>query len=218
MEIDRDKAIKLVIVVIATLAALAVMSTLVQLIQAVLPFLIVAAGVYAGYRWVLSDTAAPTADEVEEQARGLFSRFRKTKEAVETTVKVGTMLNDLQGKVTKQDDKPQKEETVVQSEVVKKAEKAAPAPQAQAIEEVVEDTEEEVDDTAEKINEMKQSIDSNPEGEIEFKDRDVVISKDDFVQPDTSRLEEKEKEVPKVTDNVLAQIEERRRRLQQGRD
>lgn len=215
MDIDRDKAIKLVIVVIATLAALAVMSTLVQLIQVVLPFLIVAAGVFVGYRWALSDSAAPTADEVEEQARGLFSRFRKTKDAVETTMKVGSVLNDLQGKSKK---KEKKAETVVQGEVVKKEEKATPAPQADVVEAEAEATEEEADDTSEKINQLKQSVESNPDGEIEFKDRDVVISKDDFVQPDTSRLEEKEKEVPKVTDNVLAQIEERRRRLQQGRE
>jgi len=31
--------------------------------------------------------------------------------------------------------------------------------------------------------------------------------------PDISRLEEKEKEAPKITDDVMAQIEERRRRL-----
>ena len=43
MTIDREKALKLIIVTIATLAALAVMSTLVQLIQTVLPFLIVGA-------------------------------------------------------------------------------------------------------------------------------------------------------------------------------
>ena len=64
---------------------------------------------------------------------------------------------------------------------------------------------------------MKQSLESNPDGAIEFKDGDVVISADDVVKPDISRLEEKEKEVPKVTNNVLAQIEERRRRLESGK-
>lgn len=214
MDIDRDKAIKLIIVAIATLAVLAVSGVLFQLIQTVLPFVIVAAGIYVGYRWVLNDTSAPTTDEMEEQARGLFSRFRKTKDAVETTMKVGTILNDLQGKSDKKAEQPQKAATVVQGEAVKKERKAEPDPPAQVVDEVVK--EEEVDDTEEKINALKQSLESNPEGDIEFKDRDVVISKDDFEQPDTSRLEEKEKEVPKVTDNVLAQIEERRRRLQQG--
>lgn len=218
MDIDRDKAIKLIIVAIATLAVLAVSGTLLQLISAVLPFVIVAAGVYVGYRWALNDTAAPTTDEMEEQARGLFSRFRKTKDAVETTMKVGTILNDLQGKSDKKTEQPQKADTVVQGEAVKKEKKDAPEPPTQVVDEVVEEEEEEeeIDDTEEKINALKQTLESNPEGDIEFKDRDVVISKDDFEQPDTSRLEEKEKEVPKVTDNVLAQIEERRRRLQQG--
>ena len=207
MEIDRDKAIKLIIVVIATIAALAVMSTIVQLVQAVLPFVIVAAGVYAGYRWVLSDSAAPTADEVEEQARGLFSRFRKTKDAVETTMKVGSVINDLTGQSDSKDEK--KEEDVVQGQAVKKEE------EAESVDEVEEDAEEQVEEA---LSEIKESMESNPEGEIEFKDRDVVISKDDVVQPDTSRLEEKEKEEPKINDNVLAQIEERRRRLQHGDD
>jgi hypothetical protein len=202
MEIDRDKGIKLIIVAIATLAALAVTSTIVQLITTILPFLIVGAGVFAGYRWVLSDTAAPTADEVEEQARGLFSRFRKTKSAVETTMKVGAAFSNLQGKSDKKEKK--KNDDVVHGEVVKKAEPAAEAQTA--------------DETEEVLNDIKQSVESSPEGKIEFKDRDVVISEDDLVQADTSRLEEKEKEVPEVNDNVLSQIEERRRRLEQGRD
>lgn len=214
MDIDRDKAIKLIIIAIATIAALAVMSVIVQLIQTILPFLIVAAGVFAGYRWVLSDTAAPTADEVEAQARGLFSRFRKGKEAVETTMKVGAVLNDLQGKTTK------KADDVVQGEVRSKAQTVKPIEQIiQPSAEIIEDDEEEEEDeTEEVLKQIKQSIESDPEGQIEFNDGDVVISKDDLVQPDTSRLEEKAKEVPQVTDNVLSQIEERRRRLEQGRN
>ena len=65
-------------------------------------------------------------------------------------------------------------------------------------------------------SQAKESSKSKRKGAIEFKDRDVVISADDVVKPDTSRLEEKEKEVPEVTNNVLAQIEERRRRLEGG--
>lgn len=213
MEIDRDKAIKLVIVVIATLAALAVMSTLVQLIQTILPFLIVAAGVYVGYRWVLSDSAAPTTEEVEEQARGIFSRFRRTKEAVETTMKVGSVLNDLGIQGDKSDKK--KEDNVVKGEAVAVKKEEAP-PEPEATEEVEEADEAEEDQTEEAIEQMKQSLENNPDGKVEFKDRDVVISKDDVVVPDTTRLEEKEKEVPKVTNDVLSQIEERRRRLQGG--
>ncbi len=213
MEIDRDKAIKLVIIAIATLAALAVTGAIVQLIQAVLPFLIVAAGVYAGYRWVLSDSKAPTTDEMEEQARGLFSRFRKTKEAVETTVKVGTTLNNLTNLGQKDDEK--KAEDVVQGKAT--AVKQAPAQPVSEENAEPEDTTEDAEaQAAEQVAEMKKSIDSNPEGKIKFKDKEVVISKDDVVQPDISRLEEKEKEAPKVTNDVLAQIEERRRRLQQG--
>ena len=189
MDINRDKAIKLAIVVIGTLAALAVMSTLVQLIQTVLPFLIVAAGIYIGYRWVLSDSAAPTADEVEEQARGIFSRFRKTRQAVETTMKVGETLNDLQPKKERRHRRRQKADAVVAGEASKAADKSDAAA------------------------DIKQKLESEPKGKIEFQDSDVIISKDDLVQPDISRLEEKEKEEPQVTNNVLAQIEERRRRL-----
>lgn len=205
MDIDRDKAIKLIMITIATIVALVAMSVIVQLIQTILPFLIVAAGVFAGYRWVLSDTAAPTADEVEEQARGLFSRFRKTKSAVETTMKVGAVLNNLQGK---SDEK--KVDDIVQGEVISKEETVEPIVEAQ--------TADKIDETEEVLNEIKQAVESDPEGEIEFKDRDVVISQDDFAQPDTTRLEEKAKEVPKVTDDVLSQIEERRRRLEEGRN
>jgi len=212
MEIDRDKALKLVIVVIGTLAALAVMSTLVQLIQTVLPFLIVAAGVYVGYRWALSDSAAPTADEVEEQARGIFSRFRKTRQAVETTMKVGAALN------SKSDIKPDKKERRAKpadpstdqaakvSRSAARARRRTDAKAAKAAAGAQEDA----------VNEMKQALANNPEGKVEFQDRDVVISKDDVVQPDISRLEEKEKEAPQVNNNVLAQIEERRRRLRGG--
>jgi hypothetical protein len=210
VEIDRDKAIKLVLITIATIAALAVMSFIVQFIQTVLPFVIVAAGVFAGYKWVLSDTAAPTADEVEEQARGLFSRFRKSKDAVEKTMKVGAVISDLQEKFDGKD------EDVVKGEVVTKAETVEPVAEAQVVAE--EEVEDDTDETEQVLNEIKQSVESDPEGQIEFKDGDVVISKDDLVQPDTSRLEEKAKEEPKVTDNVLSQIEERRRRLEEGRN
>jgi len=210
MDIDRNKAIKLVIVVIGTLAALAVMSTLVQLIQTVLPFLIVAAGVYVGYRWALSDAAAPTADEVEEQARGLFSRFRKTRQAVESTMQVGAALNDLQSPPDRKRQRRRRGPSVIAGEAAKSAPTKAP----------VLESDDEAEAAAEAsaredaIHEMKGALENHPEGEIEFKDRDVVISKDDVVQPDMARLEEKEKEAPQVTDNVLAQIEERRRRLQ----
>ena len=181
MGIDRDKVIKLVIIVIGTLAALAVMSILVQLIQAVLPFLIVAAGVYVGYRWVLSDSAPPTADDVEEQARGIFGRFRRTKQAVETTVKAGAVINDLQSKPEKKRrHRRQQADAVIPGQAAK----------------------------------VQDENDAAAEGKIEFEDRDVIISQDDLVQPDISRLEEKEKETPQVNNNVRAQIEERRRRLQ----
>lgn len=211
MEIDRDKAIKLVIVVIATIAALALMNVAVQLITTILPFLIVAGGVYAGYRWVLSDTAAPTADEVEEQAKGLFARFRRTKEAAETVVKVGSMMNDLSGK-SQTKEKKEKADVVQGQVLTQKAE--APVVEVEA------------EEPAEVVNSsppVAVTPDTNEDeetrdGPVEFKDKDVLIDSKDFLQPDTSRLEEKEKEVPKVTDDVLSQIEERRRRLQQGRN
>lgn len=184
---NRDKVIKLVIIAIGTLAALAVMSILVQLIQAVLPFLIVAAGVYVGYRWVLSDSAAPTADDVEEQARGIFGRFRRTKQAVETTVKAGAVINDLQSKSEKKRRRRQQADAVIPGQ-------------------------------AAKVQDENDAAEAQPkaaaEGKIEFEDHDVIISQDDLVQPDISRLEEKEKETPQVNNNVRAQIEERRRRLQ----
>ena len=208
MEIDRDKALKLVIVVIGTLAALAVMSTLVQLIQTVLPFLIVAAGVYVGYRWALSDSAAPTADEVEEQARGIFSRFRKTRQAVETTMKVGAALNSKSDKKERRA-KPADTAADQAAKVSRPAARARRRTDAKAAEAAAGAQED-------AVNEMKQALANNPEGKVEFQDRDVVISKDDVVQPDISRLEEKEKEAPQVNNNVLAQIEERRRRLRGG--
>ena len=179
---NRDKVIKLVIIAIGTLAALAVMSILVQLIQAVLPFLIVAAGVYVGYRWVLSDSAPPTADDVEEQARGIFGRFRRTKQAVETTVKAGAVINDLQSQPEKKRRRHRRQ----------RADAAIPGQAAK----------------------VQDENDAAAEGKIEFEDRDVIISQDDLALPDISRLEEKEKETPQVNNNVRAQIEERRRRLQ----
>lgn len=221
MDLNKEKALKLVIVVLATLAALAVMSTLVQLIQTVLPFLIVGAGIIGGYRWALGDAPAPTSDEVEEQARGLFSRFRRGKQAVETTMKMGEALSDLAGnqegavekKVEKKHRRRRPLGTAVEAEATEiksaDAETAAPEVNAGADAGVAPIKEE-------KISSMKQALDSDPEGAIEFKDRDVVISADDIVQPDTTRLEEKENETPEVNNNVLAQIEERRRRLQGG--
>ena len=208
MQLDKERTIKLVIVVLATLAALAVMSTLVQLIQTILPFLIVGAGVYAGYRWALSDAPAPTADEVEEQARGIFSRFRRGKKAVETTMKVGDALADLGDAVEPKERRRRSR--------AKPAAEAAPAEANQAAEEPADAAQADEEKRTEEVSQVKQSLASESKGAIEFKDREVVISTDDIVQPDISRLEEKEKEEPKVTNNVLAQIEERRRRLDAG--
>ena len=217
MQLDKEKVIKLIIVVLATLAALAVMSTMVQLIQTVLPFLIVGAGIYAGYRWALSDAPAPTADEVDDQARGLFSRFRRTKKAVETTMKVGDALSDISSKPQKRHRRRRQSATTVEGEARdaprSNDESAADSPVAEGAEN------EDAPRRAEAeggIDRAKGARKSKAEGAIEFEDRDVVISADDVVQPDISRLEEKEKEEPEVTNNVLAQIEERRRRLQGG--
>ena len=218
MELDKEKAVKLVIVLLVTIAALAVMSILVQVIQTVLPFLIVGGGIYAGYRWALSEAPAPTADEVEEQARGLFSRFRRTKKAVEATVKVGEALTDLGGKPEQTEEKKNEKKhrrrrplgTVAKDKV---AETESAKPEA-ALTELSDEEVEAVQE--EQVSQMKRTLESNPKGKIEFKDSDVVINAKDIEQPDTSRLEEKEKEEPQVTNNVLAQIEERRRRLQGG--
>ena len=212
MDIDRNKAFKLVIVILGTLAALAVMSTMVQLIQTVLPFLIVGAGIYVGYRWALSDAEAPTTDEMEEQARGWFDRFRRGKKAVETTMKVGEALSDAQGNaeaVQKTVDKVVKGNTGT-AKAAAKQEPPATAEQSMDPDEAA--SQEQV----KKIQQMKEKLKSEPVGEIEFKDSEVVISKDDIVQPDISRLQEKEKEAPTINDTVMAQIEERRRRLHGG--
>ena len=208
MELDKQKAFKLVIVVLATLAALAVMSTLVQLIQTILPFLIVGIGIYAGYRWALGDAPAPSADEVEEQARGLFSRFRRGKKAVETTMKVGDALNDMAEAAER---KPRRRRRARKAAEAEGGATAEAAPQAPAAEEP-----RDADEREAKASQMKGALANNPGGAVEFKDRDVVISADDVIQPDISRLQEKEKEVPKVTNNVLEQIEARRRRLEGG--
>lgn len=208
MQLDKEKTIKLVIVVLATLAALAVMSTLVQLIQTILPFLIVGAGVYVGYRWALNDAPAPTADEVEEQARGLFSRFRRGKKAVETTMKVGDALADL-GDIAEPKERRRRSRA-------EPAAVAAPAEAKPVAETPAEAAPPDETKRAEKVSQVKHSLGGESKGAIEFKDRDVVISTDDIIQPDISRLEEKEKEEPQVTNNVLAQIEERRRRLEAG--
>ena len=209
MQIDKEKALKLTIVALATLAALAVMSTLVQLIHTVLPFLIVGAGIYAGYRWALSDAPAPTADEVEEQARGIFSRFRRTQKAVETTMKVADVMETLapEPQAKPQEEQPQPRERKHRRRGISRAPQQ---PEAQAAAPGA-------DNRAAKAAQMKQALDSNPQGAIEFKDSDVVISQADLVQPDLSRLEEKEKQAPKVTNDVLSQIEERRRRLGSSR-
>ena len=222
MDFDKEKVVKLVIVLLATIAALAVMSILVQVIQTILPFLIVGAGIYAGYRWALSEAPAPTADEVEEQARGIFSRFRRTKKAVEATVKVGEALTDFGGAPEQSDSKKKEKKhrrrrplgTAAKNENAAERVKAA---SAESESEVTELTDAEVETVQEEqVSQMKRGLNSNPKGKIEFKDSDVVINTKDIEQPDISRLEEKEKEEPQVTNNVLAQIEERRRRLQGG--
>ncbi|MCY4061587.1 MAG: hypothetical protein OXG53_04390 [Chloroflexi bacterium] len=223
MELDKEKVVKLVIVLLATIAALAVMSILVQVIQTILPFLIVGAGIYAGYRWALSEAPAPTADEVEEQARGIFSRFRRTKKAVEATVKVGEALTDLGGAPEQSDVKKNEKRhrrrrplgTAAKNDTA--VSERAKATSAEAEPEVTELSDAEVEAVQEEqVSQMKRGLNSNPKGKIEFKDSDVVINTKDIEQPDISRLEEKEKEEPEVTNSVLAQIEERRRRLQGG--
>ncbi len=230
MELDKEKAVKLVIVLLVTIAALAVMSILVQIIQTVLPFLIVGAGIYAGYRWALSEAPAPTADEVEEQARGIFSRFRRSKKAVEATVKMGEALADFGGKpeAAAEAKVEEKVERTVEKKTDKKhrrrrppgtaaKDRSAKTEPAQAQPEVTELSDEQVQALQnEQVSQMKQGLGSNPKGDIEFRDRDVVINAKDIEQPDISRLEDKEKKEPQVTSNVLAQIEERRRRLQGG--
>ncbi|MCY4539305.1 MAG: hypothetical protein OXE52_13890 [Chloroflexi bacterium] len=207
MDIDRNKAFKLLIVILGTLAALAVMSTMVQLIQTVLPFLIIGTGIYIGYRWALSDAEAPTADEVQEQARGWFDRFRRSKQAVETTVKVGATLQEMGERA----DKVRKTTDAVVAGEATKVQAAQAPPDEAAAQDEAEDAQ-----PAANVRQAEAALKNQPGGAIEFKDRDVVISKDDVVQPDISRLEEKEKEEPEVNDNVMAQIEERRRRLHGG--
>ena len=196
MKLDKEKSAKLVIVAVVTIAALAVMGILVQLIQTILPFLIIGLGVYAGYRWAMSDAPAPSADEVEEGARDLFSRFRRTKKAVETTVKAGEALNELTAQPRRRRHRRQAQAAVIEAQ-------AAPAAEKQP-----------------EAAEVNSAPPSEQQGAIEFKDAEVLISAADFEQPDISRLEEKEKEAeaeePEVTNNVLAQIEERRRRLNSG--
>jgi hypothetical protein len=223
MQLEKEKIVKLGIVLVVTIAALAVMSILVQVIQTVLPFLIVGAGIYAGYRWALSEAPAPTADEMEEQARGIFSRFRRAKKTVEATAKVGEALADFGSSPDlaseTKDKKKHRRRRPLGTDANDKATKAA-APKAakagaEAAETELSDAEVEAI-KSQQIGQMKQSLDNNPKGKIEFKDRDVVINNSDFEEPDLSRLEEKEKEEPQVTNNVLAQIEERRRRLQGG--
>ena len=223
MQLDKEKVVKLVIVLLVTLAALAVMSILVQVIQTVLPFLIVGSGIYAGYRWALSEAPAPTPDEVEEQARGIFSRFRRAKKTVEATAKVGEALADLGGAGEQLDEaKDEKRHRRRRSlrTVAKGGAPKAETPQSAGDKPEAEETElndaEVVASKDQQVNQMKQSLEDNPKGKIEFKDSDVVINAKDVEQPDISRLEEKEKEEPQVTNNVLAQIEERRRRLQGG--
>ena len=223
MQLDKEKVVKLGIVLVVTIAALAVMSILVQVIQTVLPFLIVGSGIYAGYRWALSEAPAPTADEMEEQARGIFSRFRRAKKTVEATAKVGEALADLGGAPAldneAKDEKKHRRRrplgTVVKDKATKAAAPNAAKADAEAAETELSDAEVEAIKN-QQIGQMKQSLDNNPKGKIEFKDRDVVINTKDFEEPDFSRLEEKEKEEPQVTNNVLAQIEQRRRRLQGG--
>lgn len=223
MQLDKEKVVKLVIVLLVTIAALAVMSILVQVIQTVLPFLIVGSGIYAGYRWALSDAPAPTADEVEEQARGIFSRFRRAKKTVEATAKVGEALADLgsageqaqEAIDTKRHRRRRPLGTDSKGAATKAASSSAAKSKAEAAKTELSDAEvEAIKD--QQVGQMKQSLDNNPKGKVEFKDRDVVINAKDIEQPDFSRLEEKEKEEPQVTKNVLSQIEERRRRLQGG--
>lgn len=222
MELDKEKVVKLVIVLLATIAALAVMSILVQVIQTILPFLIVGAGIYAGYRWALSEAPAPTADEVEEQARGIFSRFRRSKKAVEATVKVGEALADLGGAPAQSDSKKIEKKHRRRRPLGTAAKNDAAAAERANAESAAESEETEANDAEvkaaqeEQVLQIKRGLKSNSKGKIEFKDSDVVINTKDIEQPDISRLEEKEKEEPQVTNNVLAQIEERRRRLQGG--
>ncbi len=202
MDLDKEKVLKLVIVALATLAALAVMSTLVQLIQTILPFLIVGAGIYAGYRWALGDAPAPSAEEVEEQARGLFSRFRRTKQAVETTMQASGALEELANPPENRSRRRRRfsQAKPAEANVDSQAKPAAAEPPGKT----------------NQRQENNRQVKSKPAGPIEFRDSDVVIKPDDVVQPDISRLEEKEREVPEVTNNVLEQIEERRRRLGNG--
>lgn len=223
MQLDKEKVVKLVIVLLVTIAALAVMSILVQVIQTVLPFLIVGSGIYAGYRWALSEAPAPTADEVEEQARGVFSRFRRAKKTVEATAKVGEALADLGGAGeqereaidTKRHRRRRPLGTDAKGDATKAASSTAAKSDAEAAETELSDAEvEAIKD--QQVSQMKQSLDNNPKGKTAYKDSEVVINEKDVEMPDLSRLEEKEKEEPQVTKNVLSQIEERRRRLQGG--
>ncbi len=218
MQLDKEKVVKLVIVLLLTIAALAVMSVLVQVIQTILPFLIVGAGIYAGYRWALSEAPAPSADEVEEQARGLFSRFRRTKKAVEATVKAGEALSDFAGDAEPAETaRPEKKHRRRRPLGTARADNTAKPQAAKAEPEVAALSDDDLQAAQqEQVTRMKRGLKSGSTGKVEFKDSDVLINDSDLEQPDISRLEEKEKETPQVTTDVLSQIEQRRRRLQGG--
>ena len=211
MQLDRQKGFKLIIVIFATLAALAVMSTLVQLIQTVLPFLIVGAGFWAAYRWAFSDAPAPKPEEVEEQARGLFRFFRRTKKAVETSAKVNEIIEQVAQPAQSQPQAAQPQATQPQA--------AQPAQAA--------DTASQLSERAAKTQQIKDNLGDKTDGPVEFKDRDVVISEKDIEnerkrnqkeqQQMLKRLADREKQTEaKVTNEVWAQIEERRRKQQSG--
>jgi len=191
MKQDRAKLVKLAIVVLATLATLAIMGTVLQIIQTVLPFLIVGLGIFAGYRWVLSDEPPPSADEVEQQARGIFSRFRRSKKVVEAAMQVDDIL---QGS-----GKPAEQQTR-ESRPAAKTTQTQPAAKSTKPERLTE-----------------QSPQPKATGPVSFADSDVVITADDFIQADLARLEAKEKKLaakdPEVTNDVLAQIQAREEKL-----
>lgn len=208
MDIDRNKAFKLLIVIIATIAALAVMSTVIQIIQATLPFLIIGGGIFWAYRWAFSDAPAPSSDEVEQQARSWFRRFRRAKKAAETTVAAGAALDEMTGASERRSRR--RAGRVVSGEATKARTATAPEGEAAAQNEAKDGQK------AAKARQAKTALKSNPGGAIEFKDSEVIVSADDIDMPDLSRLQEKEREEPQVNDNVMSQIEERRRRLQGG--
>lgn len=191
---------KVLLGIAAVIIIIAIVNFLVNLANMLLPFAIGAVILYFGYQWMTSRN--------EDQAiKQQMQQQTKTAQTDQQENSVRSVVDAIRSSITGSDDDADADESVtvtVESDQAVTTEDTIGEAEAPAERLKTDDTTEDDDSLANMVINNRHNSMKVPE---------VVNPKTGLREPDISRLEEQEKQDAEVTDAVLSQLEERRRRL-----